>query len=124
MIERHYFRKTLLKRSATVHCAHAKSSPPLPSRLSLSLRLKASTLHLDLSFPLPLIRGKLFTMCLRSLPSSVGVYGTCIKHPIYHIALLIEQQMVDNPFETVSDSFYFVGDRLIMHAKAAYAYDG
>jgi hypothetical protein len=28
--------------------------------------------------------------------------------------------MIDNPFETKSDSFYFVNDRLIMHNKASY----
>ncbi|XP_072163666.1 protein unc-119 homolog B-like isoform X2 [Diadema setosum] len=33
-------------------------------------------------------------------------------------------EMVDNPFETKSDSFYFVDNRLIMHNKADYAYNG
>lgn len=32
--------------------------------------------------------------------------------------------MIKNPFETKSDSFYFVEDRLIMHNKAEYAYNG
>lgn len=31
--------------------------------------------------------------------------------------------MINNPFETRSDSFYFVDDRLIMHNKADYVYD-
>lgn len=30
--------------------------------------------------------------------------------------------MIDNPFETKSDSFYFVGDELVMHNKAEYDY--
>ena len=30
--------------------------------------------------------------------------------------------MIDNPFETKSDSFYFVGDQLVMHNKAEYDY--
>lgn len=30
--------------------------------------------------------------------------------------------MIDNPYETKSDSFYFVNDRLIMHNKASYKY--
>ena len=30
--------------------------------------------------------------------------------------------MIENPYETKSDSFYFVGDKLIMHNKAEYAY--
>lgn len=32
--------------------------------------------------------------------------------------------MIENPFETRSDSFYFVDDQLVMHNKADYAYDG
>lgn len=32
--------------------------------------------------------------------------------------------MIRHPFETRSDSFYFVDDRLIMHNKADYAYNG
>ena len=32
--------------------------------------------------------------------------------------------MIGHPFETQSDSFYFVDDELIMHNKAEYAYDG
>lgn len=32
--------------------------------------------------------------------------------------------MLAYPFETRSDSFYFVDDRLIMHNKADYSYDG
>lgn len=30
--------------------------------------------------------------------------------------------MINNPFETVSDSFYFINNRLIMHNKASYKY--
>lgn len=33
-------------------------------------------------------------------------------------------EMIANPFETRSDSFYFVDDSLIMHNKADYAYNG
>jgi len=34
------------------------------------------------------------------------------------------QEMIDCPYETKSDSFYFVEDKLIMHNKADYAYNG
>ena len=34
------------------------------------------------------------------------------------------KEMIDCPFETRSDSFYFVDDVLIMHNKADYAYNG
>jgi len=30
--------------------------------------------------------------------------------------------MIESPFETVSDSFYFVEGKLVMHNKAAYSY--
>lgn len=30
--------------------------------------------------------------------------------------------MILNPYETKSDSFYFVGDQLVMHNKAEYDY--
>lgn len=32
--------------------------------------------------------------------------------------------MVECPYETRSDSFYFVDNRLVMHNKADYAYNG
>lgn len=32
--------------------------------------------------------------------------------------------MIANPYETKSDSFYFVGGQLIMHNKADYSYSG
>lgn len=60
-------------------------------------------------------------------------FGFCIpnsKNTCEHIyefpALNIDevQEMIDNPFETKSDSFYFVDNKLIMHNKADYAYDG
>nr|CAG4641191.1 EOG090X0D9B [Eulimnadia texana] len=34
------------------------------------------------------------------------------------------EEMIESPFETRSDSFYFVDDRLIMHNKADYAFNG
>jgi hypothetical protein len=34
----------------------------------------------------------------------------------------LEEEMINSPFETVSDSFYFVEGKLVMHNKAAYSY--
>jgi hypothetical protein len=34
----------------------------------------------------------------------------------------IKRQMIEQPWNTRSDSFYFVGDKLIMHNKALYNY--
>ncbi|XP_015596543.1 protein unc-119 homolog [Cephus cinctus] len=60
-------------------------------------------------------------------------FGFCIpnsKNTCEHIyefpALPAElvSEMIANPFETRSDSFYFVDDRLVMHNKADYAYNG
>ena len=39
-------------------------------------------------------------------------YPTNITHTV--------NDMIEHPFETKSDSFYFVDDRLIMHNKASY----
>ncbi|XP_022173725.1 protein unc-119 homolog B [Myzus persicae] len=60
-------------------------------------------------------------------------FGFCIPHSkntcehIYKFPNLDSEsikEMIQNPFETKSDSFYFVEDRLIMHNKAEYAYNG
>lgn len=59
-------------------------------------------------------------------------FGFCIPKSkntcehIYELPSLTKrqkQEMIDSPFETKSDSFYFVNDQLIMHNKADYAYN-
>ena len=35
----------------------------------------------------------------------------------------VVKEMIEHPYETKSDSFYFVDHQLIMHKKAAYAFD-
>ena len=58
-------------------------------------------------------------------------FGFCIPNStnsweiIYEIPPLdpqIEKEMIAHPYETKSDSFYFVNDTIIMHNKAEYAY--
>lgn len=39
-----------------------------------------------------------------------------------HSARTHPQDMINNPWETQSDSFYFVDDVMVMHNKAKYAY--
>jgi hypothetical protein len=54
------------------------------------------------------------------IPNSVNTWEV-----IYDLPLLpddISQEMIANPWETKSDSFYFVEDQLIMHNKAEYSY--
>lgn len=36
---------------------------------------------------------------------------------------ILVKEMIENPYETKSDSFYFVDNQLIMHKKATYAFD-
>eukprot|EP00096_Caligus_rogercresseyi_P007053 TRINITY_DN2436_c0_g1_i1.p1 TRINITY_DN2436_c0_g1~~TRINITY_DN2436_c0_g1_i1.p1 ORF type:complete len:210 (+),score=78.65 TRINITY_DN2436_c0_g1_i1:111-740(+) len=77
MIERHYFKETLLK-----------------------------TFDFNFGFCIP------------------GSKNSC-EH-IYHFPSLEEstiQAMIDEPFETRSDSFYFIDNKLIMHNKADYSYN-
>ncbi|KAL7479700.1 hypothetical protein ACHAW6_005426 [Cyclotella cf. meneghiniana] len=76
MIERHYFKKELIK-------------------------------NYDFSFG----------FCI---PGSVNTWEA-----IYDVPPLSEnliQQMIEHPYETVSDTFYFVGDDLIIHNKSKYRY--
>jgi hypothetical protein len=60
-------------------------------------------------------------------------FGFCIPNSkntcehIYEFPTLSQElceEMINNPFETRSDSFYFVDNKLIMHNKADYAYNG
>ena len=58
-----------------------------------------------------------FDFCI---PNSVNNWET-----IYNIPELdqeVKNEMVKNPWETKSDSFYFVENKLIMHHKALYDY--
>ncbi|KEG08597.1 GMP-PDE, delta subunit family protein [Trypanosoma grayi] len=59
-------------------------------------------------------------------------FGFCIPHStntweaIYDMPALTEEwikAIIENPNETVSDSFYFVDGKLVMHNKAYYAYN-
>ena len=52
---------------------------------------------------------------LRSLSALPPVTSVCPHSPA--------AEMVRSPFETRSDSFYFVDNRLVMHNRAEYAYD-
>lgn len=54
------------------------------------------------------------------IPNSVNTWEA-----IYDVPELdpeLKQALIDNPWETQSDSFYYVGDTMIMHNKAKYAY--
>ncbi|XP_022257221.1 protein unc-119 homolog B-like isoform X2 [Limulus polyphemus] len=57
---------------------------------------------------------------------TVGATKNTCEH-IYEFPTLspeLCEEMIKNPFDTRSDSFYFVDDQLIMHNKADYAYNG
>lgn len=58
-----------------------------------------------------------FPFCM---PNSINTFEA-----LYDVPVLSEERkadMIRSPFESKSDSFYFVGDELIMHNKAYYAY--
>jgi len=76
MIERHYFRDTLIK-------------------------------SFDFSFG----------FCI---PGSTNTWEACYDLPPMDGRLV--DRMIEHPYETASDSFYFVGNELIMHNKAYYKY--
>ncbi|XP_033227482.1 protein unc-119 homolog B-B isoform X2 [Belonocnema kinseyi] len=56
------------------------------------------------------------------IPNSKNTCEHIYEFPTLSTDLVAE--MIANPFETRSDSFYFVDNRLIMHNKADYAYNG
>ena len=54
------------------------------------------------------------------IPSSVNTWETVYDMPPLSESLI--DDMMNNPYETKSDSFYFVDGALIMHNKASYSY--
>jgi len=67
----------------------------------------------------------------RLVKSFAFAFGFCIPgstntwDAVYSLPPLSEDlinEMIDNPYDTKSDSFYFVNDKIIMHNKASYRY--
>ena len=58
-----------------------------------------------------------FPFCI---PNSTNEWETMYSLP--EISKEIKEDMINNPWETKSDSFYFVDGELIMHNKAEYNY--
>lgn len=58
-----------------------------------------------------------FDFCL---PNSVNTWETIYEVPSLDES--VKEEMINNPWEVESDSFYFVDERLIMHHKALYNY--
>ena len=54
-----------------------------------------------------------------ALPEPLDALGSALIAPVARAAV---QEMCSNPYETQSDSFYYVGETMIMHNKAKYAY--
>ncbi|XP_014244920.1 protein unc-119 isoform X2 [Cimex lectularius] len=54
------------------------------------------------------------------IPNSCNSCEHIYKFP--HLPPHLIKEMIKNPYETRSDSFYFVNNQLIMHNKADYAY--
>ena len=58
-----------------------------------------------------------FDFCI---PNSTNTWETIYTVPDLEPGL--KQDIINNPWQTRSDSFYFVGDKLVMHNKAIYNY--
>lgn len=108
MIERHFFRDRLLKTfdfefgycipHSKNTCEHIYEFPNLSDDLGEQFHRKIISKLINSVF-----HCDLYQIIVRLFPVS---------------------EMIANPFETRSDSFYFVEDCLVMHNKADYAYDG
>jgi len=58
-----------------------------------------------------------FDFCI---PNSVNTWETLYIIP--ELDADLKEEMIDSPWETKSDSFYFVNEKIIMHHKALYNY--
>lgn len=97
MIERHFFRDRLLK--------------TFDFDFGYCIALSNNTIETIYKFP--------------HLPDDLGKSNPFQQFQLcFSISFLSVSEMIANPFETRSDSFYFVDDCLVMHNKADYAYDG
>ncbi len=122
MIERHYFRdRVSLEQSwnsksvlniAIFNCSWWKAL------ISLSV----------FAFPALPTLGTVFTICLLSAMNWVSIvfvhiteitFGYNLWRKLF-ISFYSVNEMIEHPYETKSDSFYFVNDKLIMHNKASY----
>ena len=54
------------------------------------------------------------------MPNTVNSLEAVYELPEFDLEK--QQDMINNPWKTQSDSFYFVNDKLIMHNKAQYSY--
>ena len=94
MIERHYFRNKLLK---------------------------------DFEFDFPFCMPNTTNTCehIYDLPVLSAEESKLFINPVtscYSLFIILEVELVSHPYETKSDSFYFVEGTLVMHNKADYAY--
>merc|ERR1711862_331618 len=58
-----------------------------------------------------------FPFCI---PGSINTWENIYTMP--EMTEELKQEMIDNPNGTETDSFYFVGDKLVMHNKAYFSY--
>lgn len=54
------------------------------------------------------------------IPGSINTWDAVYSMPALSEKLI--NDMIENPYETRSDSFYFIENKLVMHNKAAYRY--
>lgn len=50
--------------------------------------------------------------------------GTSALTAVMYVCASTVREMILHPYETQSDSFYFVDNKLVMHNKADYSYNG
>lgn len=46
-----------------------------------------------------------------------GWYGVQVIYTLPELDPALEKEMMDAPYETKSDSYYFVGNKMVMHNK-------
>ncbi|KAH8050755.1 hypothetical protein JL722_11086 [Aureococcus anophagefferens] len=113
MIERHYFRDQLIKSYGGAAASETARRRPRRAEAAPGARARAPS---GRSRPRPRADFS-FGFCI---PGSTNTWEAVYALPPMDNALVSD--MIAHPYETSSDSFYFVGDKLIMHNKAFYKY--
>ena len=138
MIERHYFRDKLLKSfdfefgfcipNSKNTCEHIYEFPGLaPDESKPCIFLHVPGPESRKAIKLGTRFNDSFTQCCfvkSDKPKWVAKPSYFRTVGVDAVFLLSVQEMIDAAYETRSDSFYFVDDKLIMHNKADYAYNG
>ena len=134
MVERHFFQNKLMKSfdfdfgfcipDSTNTCEHIYQFPTLTEAESKWL-WGCGVVCVCLWGGVGCERGRQGRVGAGGVRERLGGFALCFgRYPRHAYACGAVSQMIASPWETKSDSFYFVDGCLVMHNKAEYSYQG